>query len=89
MSKKLPLYAGTIGPGIATEFVNYCRVWTELPHINNCDDPVNITVPTDGNIRWATVGLMVENTDKDNFDKLATHMLIVFPANIRDFYFIK
>lgn len=74
MNDKLPLYAGTIGVGIATEFVNYCRVWGQVPPYQTIlADPLGVSVPNDPNISWATVGIMVDHVEEDNFVHFATY----------------
>ncbi len=74
MQRKLPLYGGTIGTGMAAEFVNYCRVWGELPPIQAIlADPLGMKVPTDNTICWATIGSMCEYVSEENFGDLATY----------------
>lgn len=74
MQPKLPLYAGTIGAGAAIEFLNYCRVFGQLPPYQTIlSDPLNALLPDDVNIRWATVGMMTEHIEEDNFVHFATY----------------
>lgn len=60
--KKLPLYAGTITPGIAADFVQFTAVYTSLVTMAQViKDPLGSPVPTDNAAKWATVTSLAQN----------------------------
>lgn len=63
----IPLFAGTLGQGVAVEFVQYCQVIKDIVSITDVlKDPVNCKIPTDLSIKWATITSLAENTDEHN-----------------------
>ena len=57
--KKLPVIAGTIGEGMAREFLGYCQIYDRLPSrqelINN---PTTVDIPNEPSVKWAISGLI-------------------------------
>lgn len=64
---KLPLIAGTISEGVAREFKAFCDLsegLVKFPEI--LKDPENAAMPVDSGSLYATVGMLADNTDKEN-----------------------
>lgn len=59
-NKNLAMYGGTIGAGLATEFVGFTRVYDVLPSYAEiiAGEP---EVPTDLNIKWATITMLARS----------------------------
>lgn len=74
MLSKVPMYAGTITSGTATEFVNFCRVVNDIIKVEEIlRDPDNCRLPTDRSICWATITAMMEKVTEKNFSGLAAY----------------
>ena len=70
-----PLYAGTVTSGTAVEFIQFTKVYQNLPKIGDIlRDPENMTVPHDPPIRYATTTYLIEQATDKNFDKIATYI---------------
>ncbi len=64
----IPLLAGTITSLIATEFVEYCRVFDKIIDVNDIlKDPENCRIPDDLSLQWATMASIGEHTTIKNF----------------------
>lgn len=82
-----PLIAGTIGSGFAAEFVQFCAIYTHLPSIDSIlANPHDVPVPTELNVRWAAMSMLLEHIEEDKFQKL-TEYLNRFPVEMRVLYF--
>lgn len=67
----LPLLAGTISEGVAREFIQFCKVYTELPTIQEIlVNPEGIAIPEEPSILFALTGSVASNAKPDNLDKL-------------------
>lgn len=65
---KVALYSGTIGSGIALDFVKFCDVYTELLKIEDIvKDPEGIKMPTETPVLWATATMLLDHVSNDNF----------------------
>ncbi len=74
VAENAALYAGAIGEGIASEFVNFCAVWGQLITIKQIlDDPDSAPIPDTTNLRWATITMMLEHVNKDTYEKISTY----------------
>lgn len=62
----IPLFAGTISPGVATEFVTYSQIFDKLPKYEDIiKDPNNFPIPENMSEQWATIAHLSEKaTDK-------------------------
>lgn len=70
----MPLLAGTITSLIATEFVEYCRIFDKVITIAEIlADPENARIPDDLSLRWATLSVMAENVSTKTFKSLYTY----------------
>lgn len=69
-----PLLAGTITSGTAADFVQFCKIYTNLITVDRIlQDPEKCDLPTDQNMRWATISHMLEKITNENFDKLSKY----------------
>lgn len=74
MIKKVPMYAGTITSGVATEFVQFCQVGQNVIKVPEIlADPDNSPVPHDNMLKWLTISTMIDKIDEKNFSGLATY----------------
>lgn len=73
--KKAPLYSGTITSGVAADFVSFTRIWQELPSYQAIvGDPEGMTVPSDQQICWATIGHLMEKLTEDSFEEVSKYV---------------
>lgn len=55
----LPIVAGMIGTGQASELLNFCRIFGKIPTISDiCIAPEQIAIPRDASIVFATIGMI-------------------------------
>lgn len=66
IDKALPLIAGSIGLGAATEFKTYTKVFYKLPDIKAIYDGIENTVPTEPDILYALSAALASNVLKAN-----------------------
>lgn len=84
---KVPLYVGTISPGVAVDFVQYTKVYANLPSIRSIiADPTGAIIPNDAASKWGVTMKVASETDKDNFADLGTYM-DRFPIENRILYY--
>lgn len=70
-ASKKPIAAGTLGLGVANEFVSFCRIWESLPDIKKVlQQPLDVEIPSDPGTRYAIAGMVASHMDTDNADKL-------------------
>lgn len=68
---KLPLLAGTIGEGIAREFLAYTQIYQDLPSLHDLINKGDtIKVPTEPSVLYAITGFLGSNINKDNVEQL-------------------
>ena len=69
------LLAGTVGPGIAMEFVQFSRVFGEIPVISDVlAYPQSLPVPDTAARRWATVAMLLEHADVQTIPHITTYV---------------
>lgn len=69
--QKVPLYAGTITSGVAADFVQFSKVYKDMPKVSEImANPAGYPVPTDISTRWAIVTALLQHTTVDNLDKI-------------------
>ena len=78
----LPLLAGTLGEGVAREFVGFCKIHEELlkPHQIEAA-PETVRVPSEPSILFALTGSIAHNMDKANgaaFMKFVSRLPVEF-----------
>lgn len=87
MDAKAPMIAGTITSGEAMKFINFTKVYQNLPKINDImRDPDGAPVPSDPPVRYATVTMLMELTTEDTFQKI-TQYLNRMTSELRVLYF--
>lgn len=69
------LFAGTVTTLVATEFVQFCKVFEHLVKIEDIlADPENCRLPTDNPTMWACVASLSEKITTANFEKLCIYV---------------
>lgn len=69
------MLAGTITSGTAADFVQFCKIYTNLITVNDImADPKGCRLPDTQNLRWATISHLMEKVDEHNFDKLSEYV---------------
>lgn len=72
---KLPLYVGTITPGVAVDFVQFTKVYDSIPDLAAiAADPTGIPVPNDTATRWAVTSRLADEVNKDTFSPIITYL---------------
>jgi hypothetical protein len=72
---RAPLFAGTITSLIATEFVQFCKIFEQVISIDEIlKNPEECRLPMDNASRWACTSHMCENLTEKNFEKLCTYI---------------
>jgi hypothetical protein len=60
--KILARVAGTIGAGVATEFITFCKEFDRLPKVDDIiSDPANVSLPPEVSTKYATMSMLVEH----------------------------
>jgi hypothetical protein len=71
----LPIYAGTVGEGMAREFIAYCKVFHTLPAISRIqNDPDTTEVPHQPGHLYALTGAIADHANEDNVDQLIKYV---------------
>lgn len=64
----LPMLAGTISEGVAREFIGFCKIYQNLPKMEQIiASPETITVPGEPSILFALTGSISHNASMENF----------------------
>jgi hypothetical protein len=75
MEKKTALYAGTLCPTTAAEFVQFTKVFNDIVSISDIlRDPKGCKVPRDHSVVWATICTVMAAVNEKNLDKLAEYV---------------
>ena len=75
MDAKAPMFAGAITSGVAVEFINFTKVFHNLPKIGDIlRDPANAPIPSDPPVRFATTTYLIEQAEDKNFEKIAEYI---------------
>lgn len=70
-----PAIAGTISPGAAASFVQFCEVYKDLIDIKDVEkDPENCPMPDDSATRWALVTHLAKEVTPKNATPVATYV---------------
>ena len=73
--KDLPIMAGAISPGPATEFLEFTRIYQSLPTIASIlANPAGVVVPTEPGIKYAISTMLVEHFTTPNAKDLITFL---------------
>jgi hypothetical protein len=74
-ASKAAMYAGTITSGVAADFVQFVKVYENLPSIREIvNNPSGIPVPADPATRYATVTHLMDHGDEKNLDDVVTYI---------------
>lgn len=85
--EKAALYAGTIGDGVAAEFVTYTKYFSQLVNIRDVmNDPTGLSIAHEAPVKWATVTYLQEKTDDKTFSQVNKYIQR-FPAEFKTLYF--
>ena len=72
---KTPLYTGVITPGTAVEFVQFTKIFTQLPSLKAIlADPENLPIPHDTNLRFAIVTFLTDHVTLENFEEISKYL---------------
>lgn len=83
----LALLAGTVGPGVAMEFVTFCEEFTRIPKLSAIvSDPVNTMVPSELSTRFAVLTMLMANSDMGNIKKVVQYVARFRPDEQIIFY---
>jgi hypothetical protein len=71
----LPLLAGTLSEGVAREFLNFCRVYRDLPKVSEImANPGQVEVPVEPSILYALTGTLANHAKMDNIAGLMKYI---------------
>ena len=74
-NEDVPLLAGTISAGVAQEFVQFCKIYADLPKIADIlKDPVNAKIPEEPSTKYAMVSMIADHFTNSTADDLATYI---------------
>ena len=77
-SISLPLLSGTLGQGVAASFMGFCEI--ETPSIKEImEKPLEVPVPTDPAVLYATSGSLASHMDESTIDTLAHYVFRMPP----------
>jgi len=75
MEEEAALYAGAITSGVATDFINFTKVYESLPKLKEIiKDPIGTRLPADSSTKWATVTYLIENVANDNLADISIYI---------------
>lgn len=87
MDAKAAMFAGAITSGVAVEFINFTKVYNNLPKISDIiRDPANAPVPGDPPVKFATTTYLIEQANDQNFSKI-TDYINRFSSEFRVLFF--
>lgn len=73
--KHTPVLAGTISVGVATEFVQFCRIYLDLPKISDIvAHPTICQVPNEPSTRYAMTTVLSDNINDKNAKEIVTYL---------------
>ncbi len=70
-----PLYAGTITSGKATTFIQFTKVYNNLPKISDIiKNPISTPIPNDRSLQYATMIYLQKQVDDKNVDAISDYI---------------
>lgn len=70
-----PALAGAITPGVAFEFIQYCKIYDQVPTVKEIlDSPHKCRLPDDSAGRWAVATKLVQHTEPENLKKVLEYI---------------
>ena len=71
----IPLLGGTIGPELAVEFVQFSKIFNELPSIKSIqEEPRAVPVPKEAARKWAVLTMILEKMDPDKISNITVYI---------------
>lgn len=91
VSKLSALVAGTISPGVAAEFIQFCAIYQSLVSIDDViKDPALCHLPSDSPTSWALITHLAKSIDPSNagsigiyVNRMPVHYVIIFLRMIK------
>lgn len=78
-----PRIAGTVGQGAAVEFIAFAQEYDRIPKFRDImNDPKGAMVPAEASTKYATISMLIENTNATNMADVITY-LSRFPIEIQ------
>ncbi len=75
MDDEAAMFAGTITSGVALEFIQFTKVFHNLPKIADIIAmPSTMNIPVDPPLMFATVSHLLEHIDEKNFEDIAVYI---------------
>jgi hypothetical protein len=72
--KLAPRIAGTIGEGVATEFITFAREFDRIPKLADIlSNPLNAPIAPEMSTKYATVSMLIEHFNEDNLDDISLY----------------
>lgn len=69
------LVSSLIGDGVAMEFVNYLKLYQDLPTLESIiDRPLDTVIPKELATKWAIMSMITHNLSSDNLTPLTTYL---------------
>jgi hypothetical protein len=70
-----PRIAGTIGEGVATEFITFAKEFERIPKVDSIiRDPLKTPVPPEMSTKYATISMLIENQTPDTLDDITDYV---------------
>jgi len=67
--------SGTIGQGVAVEFITFAQEYTRLPNFKDLmSDPENYAIPPEASTKYATISMLIERHTNDNIGKIIQYV---------------
>lgn len=74
ISHMAPLLAGTISSNVAVEFIQFTKIFDQLPSIAQIlTDPLNAPFPSTVDAKWATLTVLLDKVDDTTVDAIITY----------------
>lgn len=74
-ASRVALFAGTITSAVAAEFVQFCRVYTDMVTLEQVmTNPTTLALPSSTDLKWATITSLAEKATERNLDKISEYI---------------
>lgn len=81
------LYAGTITSGVAAEFIQFCKIYENIPSIEDIiKSPTSIDIPYDPATKFAIITSLQNKVTNDNLKKIDQYV-IRYPDEFKILYY--
>jgi len=69
------IYAGTVGPEAATEFIGYLKMFRQLPSVDAIIlDPAHAPIPDDPSVTYTLARSLARSASEDNFESICVYL---------------